>query len=296
MSLGSRLRLARRTPTRWRPNAASQLGISVVAAAGNAGDLYDVGGSPGNAPQVIAVASSVDAYSQIDRVHVTAAGGIAGNYGAAAVGRLRLGDEPGPRRAASSTLVAIREQPRRLRPAQLGRRRRRHRQGRLPRVDGRQTPPAAAARPAACGRRSRRRRHRRDLRPTTEETFAAGITGSAAIPVVMVTKSAGDAIRTARWRARRDGQRDAADDFRQLIPADDDKVNEQLTSAGSATPEREARRRGVGDERLLRRDGHRRRGISFSGTSMATPRSPAWPRWSDTEHTGWTPKRSRPTS
>ena len=52
-------------------NAASALGISVVAAAGNGGDSYDIGGSPGNAQRVIGAAASVDAYSQIDTLHAT---------------------------------------------------------------------------------------------------------------------------------------------------------------------------------------------------------------------------------
>src|SRR5205823_2371336 len=39
---------------------ASRLGISVVVAAGNGGDLYDAGGSPSDAPRVISAANSVD--------------------------------------------------------------------------------------------------------------------------------------------------------------------------------------------------------------------------------------------
>src|SRR5207253_3735189 len=63
-------------------NSASRLGISVVVAAGNAGDLYDAGGAPGDAPRVISVANSVDAYSQVDSLHVGAPAGIVGAYGA----------------------------------------------------------------------------------------------------------------------------------------------------------------------------------------------------------------------
>src|SRR4029079_11320030 len=62
-------------------NAAAQLGISVVAAAGNAGDLYDAVGSPGNATRVISVANSVDVYSQIDTLHATV-NSVAQTYGA----------------------------------------------------------------------------------------------------------------------------------------------------------------------------------------------------------------------
>ena len=37
---------------------AAQLGITMSVASGNAGDIYDVGGSPGDAPRAIAVAAS----------------------------------------------------------------------------------------------------------------------------------------------------------------------------------------------------------------------------------------------
>ena len=62
-------------------NADSELGISVVIAAGNGGDLYDIGGSPGNATRAIGVAASVDAYNQIDTLHATV-NGTAHDYGA----------------------------------------------------------------------------------------------------------------------------------------------------------------------------------------------------------------------
>ena len=52
-------------------DAASKLGITMVVASGNAGDLYDVGGSPGNAPSTIAVAASADAHSVVDALNVT---------------------------------------------------------------------------------------------------------------------------------------------------------------------------------------------------------------------------------
>src|SRR5262249_31574203 len=62
-------------------NADSELGISVVVAAGNGGDEYDIGGSPGNATRVIGVAASVDAYNQIDTLHATV-NGTGHDYGA----------------------------------------------------------------------------------------------------------------------------------------------------------------------------------------------------------------------
>lgn len=61
---------------------ASALGIAVVASAGNGGDVYDVGGSPGDARRVIGVAASADAHSLLDGVAVTIGAGNVTNYGA----------------------------------------------------------------------------------------------------------------------------------------------------------------------------------------------------------------------
>ncbi len=75
-------------------NAASDLGVSVVAAAGNAGDVYDIGGSPGNAQKVIGVAASVDADNALDHIAVSTPAGIAGNYGALRAGSYDWNNKP----------------------------------------------------------------------------------------------------------------------------------------------------------------------------------------------------------
>ncbi|GLZ32828.1 peptidase S8 [Lentzea sp. NBRC 105346] len=45
-----------------------QHGVVVVASAGNGGDFYDVGGSPANTPEAIAVANTRDAFAMLDGV------------------------------------------------------------------------------------------------------------------------------------------------------------------------------------------------------------------------------------
>ncbi|MEU4740209.1 S8 family serine peptidase [Actinosynnema sp. NPDC023658] len=45
-------------------------GVVVVASAGNGGDFYDVGASPANTPEALAVANTRDAYSVLDGVEV----------------------------------------------------------------------------------------------------------------------------------------------------------------------------------------------------------------------------------
>jgi len=61
-------------------NNASLAGVTVVAASGNGGDLFDVGGSPGNAVRAIGVAASDDSQDIVDALEVDAPNTIAGNY------------------------------------------------------------------------------------------------------------------------------------------------------------------------------------------------------------------------
>jgi subtilisin family serine protease len=53
-------------------------GVLVVAAAGNAGDVYDAGGSPGNSPDALAVASVRDAGVLLDGIEVLTPAAVAG--------------------------------------------------------------------------------------------------------------------------------------------------------------------------------------------------------------------------
>ncbi|MER5864262.1 S8 family serine peptidase [Kitasatospora sp. NPDC002040] len=54
------------------------LGTVVVAAAGNEGDVYAIGGSPGTAPRVLTVAASVDSHGDADGLRVLAPEPLAG--------------------------------------------------------------------------------------------------------------------------------------------------------------------------------------------------------------------------
>ncbi|MFE2726080.1 S8 family serine peptidase [Kitasatospora sp. NPDC059327] len=56
----------------------SELGTTVVAAAGNEGDVYGIGGSPGTAARAVAVAASVDPHSDADGLTVLAPEPLAG--------------------------------------------------------------------------------------------------------------------------------------------------------------------------------------------------------------------------
>ena len=59
-------------------NEAMAHGMLVVMSAGNSGDSYDIGGSPGNAPRGIGVAASNDGYGVFDGWQVVSGGGPEG--------------------------------------------------------------------------------------------------------------------------------------------------------------------------------------------------------------------------
>ncbi len=236
-------------------NADSALGISVVVAAGNGGDLYDIGGSPGNATRAIGVAASVDAYNQIDTLHATV-NGTRARLRRAALGRLRLG-QPARRRPLGQRLrTGRREQQGRLRSDQPGP----HRKGRVPGVDGRRhRPPMRFRRPVAerrgrGGERSHPRRGRGDV--------LGGHHGQRRHP-----RRPGGQVRLGpdRGGARREPARErlgygSRTTSSSSYPADDDKVasfsSRGIRNAGDVKPDVSA----VGAERLLGRNGHRQRG------------------------------------
>jgi subtilisin family serine protease len=266
-------------------NAASALGVSVVAAAGNAGDLFDVVGSPGNAQSVIGVAATVDAYSQIDSVHVSAPVGIAGDYGAERSVAYDWANDPD----LAGTLVPL---------TQTG-----NEDGCAP-LNG--TDAAAVNGKVAflewddndatrqCGSVARSANVEAAgaigaVFADNEEAFAAGITGSADIPVVMVTKSAGDTIR-AQLGNGVTVNGTAANAFKEIIPADDDKVagftSRGIRDAGNVKPDVS----GVGVSVFSAGMGTGTDGLNDSGTSMATPQVAGLAALIRNENPGWSPE------
>jgi subtilisin family serine protease len=271
-------------------NADSALGISVVVAAGNGGDLYDIGGSPGDATRVIGVAASVDAYSQIDTLHVSAPAGIAGDYGAERSVAYDWANDPD----LSGTVVAL-TQP-----------------GNLDGCDPLNTADAAAVSGKIaflewtdndsnrrCGSVARSANVAAAgaigfIFADDEESFEAGITGSDVIPVVLVTKSAGDTIR-AQLGSGVTISGTTANSFKELIAGDDDKVasfsSRGIRNAGDVKPDVT----GVGASVFSAGMGTGNEGLSDSGDSMVTPMVAGLSALVPRAPSG-TPRRSRPTS
>lgn len=90
MSLGSNFGSLASTSAIAADNAVAA-GVIVVTSAGNAGDTFFIGGSPGSGNRVISTAASADAGLPGPYLRVNAPGGVAGNYG---VGTAAFGPPP----------------------------------------------------------------------------------------------------------------------------------------------------------------------------------------------------------
>lgn len=269
-------------------NELTKYGVLTVASNGNEGDLTDVGGSPGNSVTSLAVGSTVDAYQLLDGLKVNAPGDVAGMVAGQFSVAYNWADEP----PVTGAVVALSQ---------------------ASNLDGcsalNSTDAAAVAGKIAwltwdsddttrrCGSAGRSANVANagaigavftgDVSP-----FGAGITGSATIPVFQLTKNATaelqPAVTAGTLNVTFDGQyggtiKDMDSSIADTISSFTSRGNHG--SIAAVKPDVAA----PGDTIVSADVGSGNGGISFSGTSMASPLTAGVAALVKAKHPGWSP-------
>lgn len=267
---------------------AAKLGIVPVVASGNAGDLYNTGGSPGNAVRAVGVAATDDGFAVVDGLEVDSPASVAGNLpgelsvaydyvnkpgitNAPLAVKLSAGNEDGcePLSAADAAKVA----------------------GKVAFLEW--TDVDSVRRCGSVGRSGNVKAAGAIgfVFADDENTFSAGITGDPDIPGMLITKAAGDAIRPLLGAGVNVTITNALHNAIKLInPGSADTIasfsSRGIHGAGNLKPDVSAPGLLVFSASM----GTGNQGQTDSGTSMATPMTSGVAALIRARHPNWTPE------
>jgi subtilisin family serine protease len=269
-------------------NQAAALGIVMALSAGNAGDLYDSAGSPGNAVRALTAAASTDNSAVVDALTVASPPAIAGDYAAERSVAYDWVSDPD----LAGTVARV-TQPTNLDGCQaLNATDTAAVAGKIAFVEWTDTDANRRCGSAARAANLVTAGATGFIYADDSESFAAGITGSAVIPGVLVAKSGGDAIRAqlvASTPVTISGT--TANGFTQLSTGRDDLVagfsSRGMGDVGNVKPDVAA----VGESVFSTGVGTGDQGLNDSGTSMASPMVAGTAALVHSQHTGWTPEQ-----